>query len=86
MKNVLFNCLGALALAGLLVLPAGVSGWLSPPSALEELQDSVGDSPRLQRAAEALCKQERGPHALALWAPDGSLICRAPPVVQGEQV
>ena len=43
---------------------------------LAALQTAAPGSPAQLKAARALCRQERGPMAQALWLPDGSLVCR----------
>ena len=49
-------------------------------AALKELQASQSQSARRDKAALALCVQERGPGAVVLWTQDGDLVCRARPV------
>lgn len=42
---------------------------------LKALQDSEAGTARRQAAAQALCREERGPQSEARWLPDGSLVC-----------
>jgi hypothetical protein len=42
---------------------------------LQELQASEAGTARRERAAQALCNEERGPNSEARWLLDGSLAC-----------
>ena len=55
--------------------PDDMSAESDQSQALTELQASEAGSARRQTAAQALCKQERGPNSEARWLEDGSLVC-----------
>lgn len=74
------NALGAL----FLVLALGCSHYLdtedhgrewATSTELKELQAAEDGSERQQRAAQALCNEERGPNSEARWTPEGHLVC-----------
>lgn len=43
--------------------------------ALMLAQREAAEAERLQRAAQAVCAEKRGPHAEARWTEDGHLVC-----------
>ncbi len=82
MKTTAINCTMALALAFALAASFNLdaddhrSEWAAS-SELQELQASQTQTVRREKAAIALCVQERGPGAVVLWTADGDLVCRA---------
>lgn len=52
---------------------------------LTTLQTAAPGSAAQHAAAQALCRQERGPGAKALWLDDGALVCRAAPVAVAQR-
>jgi hypothetical protein len=80
--NTLKTTIGSIAfLLAMTVLPACMDGpedyqgdW-SQSDHLKALQESEVGSARRQAAAQALCREERGPQSEARWLPDGSLVC-----------
>lgn len=80
MKAAATKALGALFLALLL----GTSHYLdaddnsadwAASAELKELQAAEAGSERQQRAAQALCNEERGPNSEARWTAEGHLVC-----------
>lgn len=43
--------------------------------ALLDAQREAAEAERVQRAAQAICAEKRGPHAEARWTEDGKLVC-----------
>ena len=55
--------------------PEDFSADWDQSSALMELQAAEAGTARQQRAAQALCTQERGPNSEARWTTAGDLVC-----------